>query len=87
MIVIFNEMKRSSYTDPVKITVNNVSPQTLSVSWVESATGAASHLPTDTYTITATPSCRDGQTGFTSPAPQTVSYTDTPSVTIPNLGK
>jgi len=72
--------------DPVTVTVTPVSDNSLSVSWVDSASGGSTHLPTDTFTITATPSCRDGQSGFTQPDPQTVPYDAASTVLFTGLG-
>ncbi len=65
------------------VSVSVVSDNSLQVSWTEPS--SLTHLPTDTYTVTLTPDCRDGETGPDSPTPQTVAYNASP-VTVNGLG-
>ncbi len=69
--------------DLAMVTVSAVSDDRLSVTWTEPS--SLSHLPNDTYTVTVTPNCRDGETGPDTPDPQTVPYNAAP-VTISGLG-
>lgn len=72
--------------DPVAVTVTVDSTTSLRVSWAEPASISSQHLPTDTYTVALTPSCKDGSAVDT-PTPQSVLYDASPIVQFSDLGR
>ncbi|XP_064384964.1 uncharacterized protein LOC135333878 isoform X2 [Halichondria panicea] len=65
----------------VSVTVE--SDTTLSISWVEPS--SLTHLPSDTYTVTVTPTCMNGDTAVFTPPPQMVAFDATPTLQVTNL--
>ena len=66
--------------DIATVTVTVPSTTSLSVSWMESTSTPPQHLSTDTFTVTLTPECRNGQITPTAPDPRTVAYNAGPVV-------
>ncbi len=67
----------------VSVTVE--SDTTLSISWVEPS--SLTHLPSDIYTVTVTPTCMNGDTAVFTPPPQMVAFDATPTLQVTNLSK
>ncbi len=67
----------------VSVTVE--SDTTLSISWIEPS--SLTHLPSDTYTVTVTPACMNGDTAVFTPPPQTVAFDAIPTLQVISLSK